>query len=377
MKVSVIDVETTGFGSTDRLVEIAIVSIDSTTGRIVDEYDTLLNPERDVGPTGVHGIAASHVALAPTFREVSGAIARRVDSAILVGHNLSFDSRLLRQEFDRMSCDVRMGTGFCTLARTRQKLTHACVDRGIDHTQQHRALSDARATAELAMQVGLLESLTARDIRPATCFGQSQLSSSERTLRRDVSMNDSIMRRVVARTPLPEIADNAQAYLYLLDWVLDDGVIDSSEHSKLNALASQMMLTRKEQRDAHRDYLRSMIGAAERDGVVMQAERETLIRFAEQMDVTDVRIPDAETPLTESLRPGMRVCFTGEARLSRSVLHRLARHAGYAPVSNLTKSRCDALIAADPSSMSGKTRNARKWGKPILSVEQFLSELEQ
>ena len=56
-------------------------------------------------------------------------------------------------------------------------------------------------------------------------------------------MNDSIMRRVVARTPLPEIADNAQAYLYLLDWVLDDGVIDSSERSKLNALASQMMLT--------------------------------------------------------------------------------------------------------------------------------------
>ena len=73
----------------------------------------------------------------------------------------------------------------------------------------------------------------------------------------------------------------------------------------------------------------------------------------------------------------MRVCFTGEAGLSRSVLHRLAQDAGYAPVSNLTKSRCDALIAADPSSMSGKTRNARKWGKPILSVEQFLSELEQ
>ena len=118
MKVSVIDVETTGFGRTDRLVEIAIVSLDSTTGRIVDEYDTLLNPERDVGPTGVHGIAASHVALAPTFCEVSGAIARRVDSAILVGHNLSFDTRLLGQEFDRMSCDVRMGTGFCTLART-------------------------------------------------------------------------------------------------------------------------------------------------------------------------------------------------------------------------------------------------------------------
>lgn len=61
----VADVETTGFGKHDKIVEIAIVAMDPESWETVDEYDTLLNPKRDMGPTGVHGISASTVEVAP------------------------------------------------------------------------------------------------------------------------------------------------------------------------------------------------------------------------------------------------------------------------------------------------------------------------
>ena len=38
-----------------------------------------------------------------------------------------------------------------------------------------------------------------------------------------------------------------------------------------------------------------------------------------------------------------------------------------------TKKNCDALIASDPNSASGKAEKARRWGKPIFSIDEFLA----
>jgi hypothetical protein len=59
-RIAVIDVETTGLSNNDRVVEIAIVTLDAA-GDVVDEFDTLINPMRDVGPSWIHGIDASMV----------------------------------------------------------------------------------------------------------------------------------------------------------------------------------------------------------------------------------------------------------------------------------------------------------------------------
>ena len=67
-RLVVIDCETTGFSRYDRIVEIAVVTLDPRTFEPVDEYDTLINPERDLGPVGVHGITASMVEAAPGVR---------------------------------------------------------------------------------------------------------------------------------------------------------------------------------------------------------------------------------------------------------------------------------------------------------------------
>ena len=70
----VFDCETTGFGHHDRIVEIAALTLDPETWEPTDEYDTLINPERDVGSVGVHGITASMVEAAPTFPEVAATL---------------------------------------------------------------------------------------------------------------------------------------------------------------------------------------------------------------------------------------------------------------------------------------------------------------
>jgi DNA polymerase III epsilon subunit-like protein len=68
---ALVDVETTGFSPRlhDRIIEIAVVRVSPAAG-VEDEYVTLVNPSRDVGPTRIHGITATDVAQAPSFAEI-------------------------------------------------------------------------------------------------------------------------------------------------------------------------------------------------------------------------------------------------------------------------------------------------------------------
>ena len=73
--LAVVDVETTGFGRFDRIVEVAVVVMDQDDCRVLAEFDTLINPLRDVGPTEIHGITATMVEAAPTFGEIGNNVA--------------------------------------------------------------------------------------------------------------------------------------------------------------------------------------------------------------------------------------------------------------------------------------------------------------
>ena len=77
----------------------------------------------------------------------------------------------------------------------------------------------------------------------------------------------------------------------------------------------------------------------------------------------------------------MRICFTGEVVASGSRIHRrtletYAAQAGMQPVRSVTKRGCDVLVAADVASMSGKAKQARRYGIGVMSAEDFMSEVE-
>ena len=367
----VIDVETTGFGRNDRIVEIAVIALDPMTWETVDEYDTLINPERDVGPTGVHGITASMVEAAPTFKEILVAVADRMRGAVLIAHNLAFDTRMLRYEFERRGVPIDLGIGLCTYRATRKRLVFACEEHEISLSQQHRALADARATAELARHLHLAE-----QARSSTMveIGEVPQTSSGHTLRRGLAdAGTSPMHRVVSRASIPQCDSIVQQYLDMLDWVLDDGVIDARERSEMELLARELGISEKAQEDAHRAYLDCIISAAQRDGIISAAEHQLIVRIAGELDIHDPTIPEITPVLVfDAIPPGGRICFTGA--VNKEQLGRIAERAGFQPVRYITKKGCDVLVAADAATGSSKAGSARKWGIPIISATEFVEQ---
>ena len=152
---AVFDIETTGLyaNGNDRIIEIATVVLDNDMD-VVERWETLVNPGRDVGPSHVHGISASDIADAPTFQDLAGDIWHRFEGTIPVSHNLLFDSRFIRAEFARSGFDLEGFEGICTLALMRSieigashRLLDCCRFFGIKLETPHCASDDAYACA--------------------------------------------------------------------------------------------------------------------------------------------------------------------------------------------------------------------------------------
>lgn len=153
----VVDVETTG-GRTGnhRLTEIGAVKMQG--GEIIDEWQSLLNPQRPIPPniTRLTGITDEMVASAPLFHEVAESFTKFMGDAIFAAHNVNFDYGFIAMEFKRLERRFRHPK-ICTVASMRKlypghksySLKNLCVDYEIDLTTHHRALCDARAAAEL------------------------------------------------------------------------------------------------------------------------------------------------------------------------------------------------------------------------------------
>lgn len=379
----VVDVETTGLYNLDRVVEVAAVTVDGG-GRIVDEWDTLVDPQRDVGPTHIHGVTASMVSAAPTFEEVAAALADRLYGGVLVAHNVSFDARMLTNEFDRMGARFVPGDGVCTLRLGGGKLADVCRSCGVELSHAHRALGDARATAKL------LPRLASSDTKPRSSARVFDVSVpyNSRTLQREmVSAEETPMpylARLAAQVHHYGTHGAALAYLDMLDWALADLVITDQERTDLEGLAADLGLTPADLEQAHLHYVDELVAAAVRDEVVSDDEYELLNRTAAALGVDRARVDEAteawrpDSAGAVELQPGMRVCFTGAAtypdgtELPRAKLKTIAGDLGLKPTKGVTKKGCDILIAADPASQSGKADKARKYDIPIVDVQDLL-----
>lgn len=379
----VVDVETTGVYNSDRVVEVATVTVDGS-GVIVDEWDTLVDPGRDVGPTHLHGVTASMVSTAPRFEEVAAALAERLYGAALVAHNRPFDTRMLRNEFERLDARLVDGAGVCTMQLGGGKLVDVCRGVQVELINAHRALGDARATAQVLTR---LAENAIGTCSPARVFDITAAYSS-RTLQREMVGE--------AELPMPYLARLASsvhhygesgaslAYLDLLDWALADLSISEEESQELWQLGNDLGMSQADVSAAHRRYIDELVAAALRDQVVTDDELSMLHRAAEALGVAQQTVDQATSAWRPdsgdgvSLEPGIAVCFTGSAtypdgtKMQRGKLIATAERLGLRPVSGVTKSGCDLLVAADTSSQSGKAGKARQYGIPLVEVHDFL-----
>ena len=157
----VVDVETTGGrGENHRVTEIGAVKV--RDGRIVDRFQTLLNPQRSIPPniSRLTGISPAMVETAPYFVDVADEFEAFMQDAIFVAHNVEFDYGFIASEFRRIGRTFRYPK-LCTCAAMRRlypghrsySLASLCRAYDIPLQQHHRALCDAEAAAELLLLI--------------------------------------------------------------------------------------------------------------------------------------------------------------------------------------------------------------------------------
>lgn len=179
MNFAIVDIETTGGSPKDsKITEIAIYKHNGI--EIIDEYETLINPEIPIPLfiANLTGINDSMVADAPRFFEIAKEIVEFTKDCVFVAHNVAFDYSIIRSEFRSLGFDYRL-PHMCTVKASRQiipghesyslgKLTRAL---GITLTGRHRAGGDALATAKLftllhAENEKLLRSFINEEVNP-------------------------------------------------------------------------------------------------------------------------------------------------------------------------------------------------------------------
>jgi DNA polymerase-3 subunit epsilon len=382
-------------------VEIGIVVI-SADGVVQAEYETLVNPVRDMGPFSIHQIAAADVLRAPTFADVGGDVLEILATAnVIAGHNVSFDKNFLVKEFERLGVSIPEVPLLCICRLFgRSSLEACCHELAIPFEGvPHQALSDARSTARIVAFLcsddpHVLDDVRLKNVQwpflPALrtqcfCRQHAEMARAEppHFLRRIVK---SIHHNVDAETP------HVLAYMALIDRALEDRTIDANEEDVLVEAVRSWQLSASQVAAAHTQYLHSLAVVALADGVVSDTERRDLHLVANLLGqddstldkllesaATDLASASCATvaPHAEGSLSGQRVCFTGELQstiggypITRELAEALATQAGMVVASNVTKA-LDVLVVADPNTQSGKAKKARGYGIRILSDAVF------
>jgi DNA polymerase-3 subunit epsilon len=391
---AVIDFETTGLfpGGHDRIIEVAVVHVDPD-GRITGQWDTLVNPGRDLGPQRIHCIRSSDVLDAPTFAQIAPRLVELLSGRVVVAHNASFDTRFLLAELERAGyagwftlealCTMQLAREF--LPGSGRSLEDCCAAFDIELQGAHRASVDALATAHLLdayilhnpTWAGWNASLRQAAVDWPTMTGIDAPWHPRGTL---VADPKSFLERISVK--LPESSGPAEHldYLALLDRCLLDRNLSTHEANTLVALAESLGISRDTCEIMHGEYFADLTAIAWADAVLTTAEIADLVAVAQmlsipgEMVIAAMQRPTVATSLPKRtgfhLEAGDLVVLTGEMVRSREDWHFELTRRGYVPWSAVTK-KVKLLVAADPDSLSGKARKAREYDITVVGEDHL------
>ena len=157
----VFDTETTGIGNNARIIEIGALLIGD--GTPIFEYDQLIQPPTRLpaGITELTGITESDLADQPDAGFVIPQFLTAIRPLLLIGHNVSFDIRMLNIEGGLLGCREVSNDYLDTMTISHRMFPNAPsrslqeVMRllGINEIEEHRAISDARQTWQCFQQL--------------------------------------------------------------------------------------------------------------------------------------------------------------------------------------------------------------------------------
>jgi len=394
---AVIDFETTGLfaGGSDRVIEVAVVHVD-IDGRITGEWDSLVNPGRDLGPQRIHRIRSSEVLGAPAFAQIAPRLVELLSGRVVVAHNAAFDTRFLLAELERAGysgwfalqslCTMQLAREF--LPGSGRSLEDCCAAFDIELQGAHRASVDASATARLLGSYIALNPTWAgwnANLRQAANDWPPMAADEARP---DVPWHprgtvvadpQSFLERI--SVTLPETSAPAQHldYLALLDRCLLDLSLSTHEANALVALAESLGIGRDTCERLHDEYFAQLAEVAWADGELTTQEIADLVAVAQLLSLPgETVIAALHCPAAASepegtgfrLEAGDLIVLTGEMARSREDWHFELAQLGYVPCSAVTK-KVKLLVAADPDSLSGKARKARQYDITVVGEDHL------
>lgn len=413
---SVVDVETTGFSPRQhhRIIEIAIVRV-GIDGKIRNEFETLINPDRDIGSSHIHGLYARDLKQAPAFRQVAGHILSLLTESTFVAHNVRFDWSFVEAELQRVGVNSFQVPRLCTMELagylappiSSRKLTSVCRRLNIPLASHHCAMSDARAAAQVLARFlsqgfpvesipildGLRSSVGSDGCWPDLPRTGKMLTRADAKCFQAESPQSALARLIEQLPSYKDQTPEVNCYLACLDEVLSDRVLTDDESVQLSELATDLGLLKEQVRMAHLRYLGDLVELAASDGIIDSEELEELEADAEQLGIlrtelyklaevlcsgsTAVKVKDVLSPKPTVSFDGKLVCFTGDFQCEvighlsgREAAEQLAVNRGMTVKSGVLK-KLDFLVAADVDSMSTKAKKARQYNIPILSEREY------
>lgn len=398
----VLDLETTGFRKTDRIIEVAVRRM-RLDGTVVTDYETLVNPGRSAtDSTHIHGITDRHLVDAPPFQEVAGDLAQVLSESVWVAHNASFDSRFLAQEYGALGEELPAWPTLCTMrlspicggpARPTLSDCHSHFGRS-DQQQPHRAFGDVQTTADVVSAMlsphshkpfrvlGVCESPEWFGIPPAlsTQWPPSGKRHVREQLRREATIGEVALSGAGAMEACLEL------YRGAVEVALEDRLLEPHEIDGLLLLGTKLGVSPDQVRSINRAYFEGVAARAIADHRIDAIEKRDLEKVAALLELdqgtVDRLMAEVEpAEKTENNLEGLSVCFTGGVSatrggipLTRADLQAAAAGRGMVVKSGVSK-KLDLLVTADPHSMSGKSKKARDLDVRIVSLESFICDL--
>jgi DNA polymerase III subunit epsilon len=370
-----VDIETTGFGSKDRIVEIGCVIFDEDSGQVVGELETLINPMRNIpeASTDVHGLVADNLSLAPTFEEIAASLYQVLSGNRILGHKVRFDLQFIEREFQRIGMNFSAEEAICTFEMTGQALPAAAAAIAYDF-DSHAALEDAKA----CLAIWTTHSL---DLRHEGLFSKELiLQQSFRTLTRSqLGLTELDSRRTTLSNLRLEVQEegNENTYIGLLDAYLRDLKVNDIESLGLSELALDLSISKDRQLQLKDSYLSTIEKAALRDGIITTAEADFFNRIS--ISLNSQRRLSANQSSRNLPAPGSLVCVTGTATVgdvhfNKETIASLLELYGYVYTDTLSKKSGVALLLQDSEgSQSSKVTKAQAWGIPRMVIADFVN----
>lgn len=158
VKFICLDTETTGLepSGIGRICEIALLG--SRGGEREGAYSTLLNPEMTMPQEVIviHGITNEMVADAPKFTDIAFNLIDFMQGNVLVGHNIDFDIKFIRHEFEMLGLSMPETIILDTLKFCRchgkfskNRLGVVAEELGFSCEGWHRAMADTIMTEKI------------------------------------------------------------------------------------------------------------------------------------------------------------------------------------------------------------------------------------